>query len=96
MANVPHVFAGEIPVVHPHPMLGRTVFIELEDVQVEHGVFIDSEHGLATALLVGRCRICGVVYMPLIPILPHDDITPPITTTTPLPQQSLWRTLYEQ
>jgi hypothetical protein len=59
---------------HPHPMLGKVVLVELTDVYTAPGVFVDSESGLATALLVGRCKICGLVYMPLPKLPPRDDI----------------------
>jgi hypothetical protein len=78
-------------VFHPHQIFARTVFIELENVHTEPGVFVDSEHGLATALLIGRCRLCGVVYMPLVPIPPRNEFTPPILTSTSSSQQSIRR-----
>jgi hypothetical protein len=57
---------------HPHLLLGRTIWAALQDVHIEPGLFVDSELGLATTLLVGQCGLCGIVYMPIVPIPPHD------------------------
>jgi hypothetical protein len=59
---------------HPHSLLGKVAYVELEDVHTEPGIFIDSELGLTTTLLVGRCRVCGYVYMPV--ALAPSDCTP--------------------
>jgi hypothetical protein len=73
---------------HPHPMLGKTVYVELEDIHTERGIFIDSELGVATTLLVGRCRVCGYVYMPV--ALAPSDCTPPPTVTANKSSQRLY------
>lgn len=70
---------------HLHHILSKVAYVELEDVHTEPGVFIDSEHGLATTLLVGRCRLCGLVYMPIIPIPRHDDTTTPVSPPMHIP-----------
>jgi hypothetical protein len=64
-------------VFHPHQILDRTVFVELEDIHTEPGCFVDTEHNLAIALLVGRCQLCGIVYMPLAVMPRHNDVTSP-------------------
>jgi hypothetical protein len=75
-------------VYHPHPVLGKVVYVELDDVHTEPGVFLDSELSLATALLVGRCRICGPIYMPVTKISPRADI--PSQTFSPYPNEDTW------
>jgi hypothetical protein len=82
-------------VYHLHHILGTVAYVELEDVHTEPGVFVDSEHDLATALLVGRCRLCGMVYMPIVPVLSHGDLTYQTSHTTQLLPVSNLTPLYD-
>ena len=67
---------------HTHNLLGKSMYVDLQDVHTEPGVFVDSERGQATMLLFGSCRLCGIVYMPLVAC--QDDSTPSAPTTAQL------------
>jgi hypothetical protein len=81
---------------HVHPILGQRVYVLLQDIHAAPGVFVDSERGLATTLLVGRCVVCGLVYIPIAAIQRHDDATSTIPITTHPSQYSLWGDQDEQ